>query len=59
MTGWDVPTSPWRGCHAVELTIDDWRIEIAYRNRWTRLKDYRSGDAIDGSCALEVIRDLE
>lgn len=59
MTGWDVSTSPWRGCHAVELTIDDWRIEIAYRNRWTRLKDARSDDIIDGSCALEVIRALE
>jgi hypothetical protein len=59
MTGWDVSTSPWRGCHAVEWAIDDWRIEIAYRNGQTRLRGARLDDIIDGSCALEVIRELE
>jgi hypothetical protein len=59
MTGLVVSTPPWRGCHAVEFTIIDWRIQFASNFEWTQLKGSRANGVVDGSCALDVIRDFK
>lgn len=59
MTGLVVSKPPWRGCHAVEFTIIDWRIQFASNFEWTQLKCSRANGVVDGSCALEFVRDFK